>query len=647
MLSKLAVSRVTSNVAARNSLFRVGVALDRRAAIAILGDIAHPAMATVTSRSFSAAPLVNEPPSSSTTPPAAPVKFSPSPDRKYEYFQNVEVKENGVAVIRFDCPKAVNTISFAVKDEAKVLWKTDIEANANVKAVVFASAKPGMFIAGADIFDIKSIENKQDLVPLIADGLEFFQHMKKKNIPLVAAIDGPALGGGLEWALWCDYRVCTDSPRTKLGLPEVKLGLLPGFGGTQNLHKLIGLQAAMDAMLTGKDIRPDKAKKLGLVDLVVTPASLEAVAINCAADLASGKLKAMRKPKSWMNRLIEDTSLGRNMMWKQVEKLVEKNTGGNYPAPYSIIEAVKYGLENPSTKYKKERELFAKLAETKESEALIGIFDGMTQMKKHAFGDGAVKVKTVAVMGAGLMGAGIAQVSAEKGYSVLLKDKDSAGVSRGVSYMQDNWGKKKSKKRMTQYQYNINISNVTPLTDDIASWKKHFGNADLVIEAVFEDLSLKRRIIKEIEAVTSDHCIFATNTSAIPIASIAEGAGRPESIVGMHYFSPVPQMPLLEIIPHAGTSDVATATAFEVGTKQGKTCMVVKDVPGFYVNRCLGPYLVEVSALIRDGVPLEKLDSAVKKFGMPVGPITLADEVGTLLLMPFLYFSCKPSLTEM
>jgi enoyl-CoA hydratase / long-chain 3-hydroxyacyl-CoA dehydrogenase len=574
-------------------------------------------------RSFSTAPLIEESTHVHSTP-----MFVPSPSRKYEYFENVEVRENGVAIIRFDCPKAVNTISFALKDEAKNLWKNEIHSNQDVKAVVFASSKPGMFIAGADIFDIKAIENKQDLVPLIADGLEFFQHMKAKKIPLVAAIDGPALGGGLEWALWCDFRICTDSPKTKLGLPEVKLGLLPGFGGTQNLHELIGLQAAMDAMLTGKDIRPDKARKLGLVDLVVAPASLEQVAISCAADLASGKLKAKRKPKSWMNRFIEDTSIGRSIMWSQIEKLVQKNSGGNYPAPLRIIEAVKYGLANPSTKYKNERELFAKLAETKESEALIGIFDGMTQMKKHSFGDSAVKVKTVAVMGAGLMGAGIAQVSAEKGYSVLLKDKDTTGVSRGLSYMQDNWKKKKSKKHMTEYQYNINNSNVTPLTDSILSWKAHFQQADLVIEAVFEDLKLKKAIVKDMEAITPEHCVFATNTSAIPIASIAEGASRPQNIVGMHYFSPVPQMPLLEIIPHAGTSDFATATAFEVGTKQGKTCIVVKDVPGFYVNRCLGPFLVEVSALIQDGVPLEKLDNCMKKFGMPVGPITLADEVG-------------------
>jgi enoyl-CoA hydratase / long-chain 3-hydroxyacyl-CoA dehydrogenase len=569
-------------------------------------------------------------------PAAAPVlkqhPFVPTADRKYEFFQNVQLTDSGVAVIRFDCPgKSVNTISFKLAQEAKLLWDNEIEKSSAVKSVVFTSAKPDMFIAGADIFDISSIENKQDLIPLIADGVHFFQRWKNKKVPLVAAINGPALGGGLEWALWCDYRICTDNPKTKLGLPEVKLGLLPGFGGTQNLHPVIGLQNAMDIMLTGKDIRPDKAKKMGLVDLVVATASLDEVAIRSAEQLADGTLKPKRKKKSFVNKILEDTSLGQYVIWRQVEKMVEKNTSGQYPAPTAIIQCVKYGLEHGDgdAKYRNEREQFAKLAATPESDALIGIFNGMTQLKKPPVAAKAAQpVKTVAVMGAGLMGAGIAQVTAEKGFAVLLKDRNDEAVARGQSYMQDNWNKKVSRKRMTDYQRNRNCSQVTALTDDSAMWKQHFGRADMVIEAVFEDLQLKRNIVATMESVTPDHCVFASNTSAIPIQDIAVGARRPQNIVGMHYFSPVPSMPLLEIIPHAGTSDQTVAAAFSVGTKQGKTCILVKDVPGFYVNRCLGPYLVEVSALVRDGVPLEKLDDAVKKFGMPVGPITLADEVG-------------------
>lgn len=435
-------------------------------------------------------------------------------------------------------------------------------------------------------------------------------------------------------ALWCDYRICTDSSSTKMGLPEVKLGLLPGFGGTQNLTNQVGVQKAMDMMLTGKDVRPDKAKKMGLVDLVVAPQSLESVAIQTAEGLADGTVsKSKPKPKSFMDKFIENTPPGQYMMWKKIQEMVDKNTGGNYPAPYAIIDCVKYGLEHSSglDKYKHEREEFAKLAATKESEALIGIFDAMTQQKKNPSKANPLEVKKVAVMGAGLMGAGIAQVTAEKGYEVLLKDRDDAACGRGISYMTDNWEKKHKRKRMTKHQFDINSSRVSPLADTTPSVQRHFSNADLVIEAVFENLELKRKIISQVEELTPDHCVFATNTSAIPIADIAAPGPevkRPENIIGMHYFSPVPQMPLLEIIPHTGTSDEALATAFAVGTKQGKTCIVVKDVPGFYVNRCLGPILVEVSALVKEGVPLESLDKAMKKFGMPVGPITLIDEVG-------------------
>jgi len=378
-------------------------------------------------------------------------KFVPSPDRKYEFFQNVEITPEGIAIIRFDCPKKVNSISFNLGREAQRLWREEIAANSQVKAVVWGSAKKDMFIAGADIFDIKSIENKDELVGVIEEMLNFFQEMRKKGVPMVSAIDGPCLGGGLEWAMWCDYRVCSDSAKTKMGLPEVKLGLLPGFGGTQNLHELVGIQNAMDMMLTGKDVRPDKAKKMGLVDVVVASQSVEAVAIQSAADLASGKLKSKRKAKSWMNRLLEDNSIGRRLIWNQIDKMVKKNTDGKYPAPFAIIQCVQHGLENPSTKFKNEREQFAKLAATPESEALIGMFDGFTQMKKHNFGDDAsIPVNTVAVMGAGLMGAGIAQVTADKGMSVLLKDRNNEAVERGLNYMRGNWDKKTETKTYDQ-----------------------------------------------------------------------------------------------------------------------------------------------------------------------------------------------------
>jgi len=638
--SRLAAARQFSHLSSRS----VSSVIARGASVRLLDAASNRTLLprNAANAFSSAAAAVSEEPAPAPSPTqskqekvAEETPFVPTPERKYKFFQNVEVTPAGVAIIRFDNPdKKVNTLSFALMHEAKQMWKDDVHSNSAVKSVVFTSAKESGFIAGADIFDISSVEDKSTLVPVIEEALEFFLHMKSKGVPMVAAINGPALGGGLEWALWCDYRICTDSSSTKLGLPEVKLGLLPGFGGTQNLPALVGIQGGMDMMLTGKDIRPAKAKKMGLVDMVVAPQSLQTVAIATAEGLANGTVKKSKpKKKSFVNRLIEDTPPGQHLMWKKAKETVDKLTSGNYPAPYAIMDCIKYGASHPNglEKFKHEREGFAKLAATKESEALIGIFDGMNQMKKHSSSADPINVKKVAVMGAGLMGAGIAQVTAEKGYEVLLKDRDDASLGRGLSYMDENWGKKHKRKRMTQHKYNLCTSRVTPLSDQTESWKRHFGGADLVIEAVFENLELKRKIIQQVEEVTPEHCVFATNTSAIPIRDIAapgDEVKRPQNVVGMHYFSPVPSMPLLEIIPHDGTSEEAVATAFAVGNKQGKTCVVVKDVPGFYVNRCLGPILVEVSALIKEGVPLEKLDKAMTKFGMPVGPITLIDEVG-------------------
>jgi enoyl-CoA hydratase/long-chain 3-hydroxyacyl-CoA dehydrogenase len=430
--------------------------------------------------------------------------------------------------------------------------------------------------------------------------------------------------------MYCDYRIATTSKKTVMGLPEVKLGLMPGMAGTYHLPKLIGYPDALDCILTGKNLKPDKAKKLGLVDLVVDPACLEEVAIRQAKGLIDGTVKKTHKKKSWMRFFLEDTPFGRNTMFSKAKETVDKNSGGFYPAPYAILDVLKDNFgKDRMTHLKDEADKFSKLAATPVSEALIGIFHGTTAVKKHNYGSPSHPVKTIAVLGAGLMGAGIAQVSVDNGkYRVLLKDKDAAGVARGEKAIDDALKGKLKKKRMTNFEYCDTSSRLVGLHDGIESWKRHFAGADMVIEAVFEELGVKHRVLKEMEEVMPAHGIFASNTSAIPISKIAEGAKRPDRVIGMHYFSPVPMMPLLEIITHAGTAPEVAAAAMEVGSRQGKTPIFVKDVPGFFVNRCLSPFMVEVTALVQEGVDLETMDKAMKSFGMPVGPITLSGKWG-------------------
>ena len=537
-------------------------------------------------------------------------------------FAEIE-RDNGVAVIWMDQPgEKVNKISIDLVDEFKTMLDS-LEDDKTIRAIVLISRKPDNFIAGADIEKFKDMTSAAEAEMLSRQGHVLLNRMAAFPKPIVAAIHGATLGAGLEVALACHYRIASDDPKTVLALPEVKLGLLPGGGGTQRLPRLVGLQAALDMMLTGKNIYPRQAKKMGLVDDLIHPYGLLHAAKKAALHLADQPL-TRKKKLSLLAELLESTPFTRNVVYKKATELVQRDTWGNYPAPVKIIECVKAGMEKgPAAGVEAETKKFGELVVSPQSRELIQIFLSMTAMKKNPLKDKVRPVKKIGILGAGLMGAGIANVSSTNGMEVLLKDVSYDAVGQGEKAIWQDLDGKVKKKALSPFRRDVIFSLITGTTD-----YRGFEKADLIIEAVFEDLELKRKILAETEAYMREDAIFASNTSSLPIGGIAAAARRPEQIIGMHYFSPVPKMPLLEIIVTEKTADWVKATALDVGIRQGKTVIIVNDGPGFYTTRILAPLLNEALEILAEGGDIKEIDRAMRQFGYPVGPIALLDEVG-------------------
>ncbi|MDZ7772989.1 MAG: 3-hydroxyacyl-CoA dehydrogenase NAD-binding domain-containing protein [Balneolaceae bacterium] len=527
-----------------------------------------------------------------------------------------------VAVITLDQPGSrVNTLNEELISE--FTGAMDELSRPSVKGVVLVSGKRDAFIAGADVEMLKNKEAPEDIEELSRRGNELLLQVEKLDKPVVAAIHGACLGGGLEVAMACHYRVASRHSKTVMGQPEVKLGLLPGGGGTQRLPRLVGLQNALTYMLTGKNIYPRQAYKMGLVDELTHRDAVLTAALAAVERMNAGKFSRKDK-RGLLARLLEGNPLGRWIIFRQSRKRAAKESRGNYPAPARIIECVETGMrQGLEAGLEAESKAFGELAATPESKALVNLFFGMQGAKKNPQKELARPVRKLGVLGAGLMGSGIADVSANNGYRVLLKDRSAEEAAQGKRAVWKELDKKVSKRIISSFERDRVSGLITP-----SGSYKGFGNVDLVIEAVFEDLELKRNILREAEKVLPDHAIFASNTSSLPIADIAEASSRPEQVVGMHYFSPVPQMPLLEIITTDRTADWVAATARQVGIEQGKHVIVVHDGPGFYTTRILAPFMNEALTLLEEGISIQQLDRIMKDFGFPVGPAALFDEVG-------------------
>lgn len=509
-----------------------------------------------------------------------------------------------------------------------------------VYVVVMASGKKESFVAGADIHAMYPVTDENLSTTASRAGQAIFTRIEKLPVPTLAAINGAALGAGLELALSCTYRVAADNKKVTIGLPEVKLGLLPGAGGTVRLPRLIGLQKALQIILPGGAVRAKKALALGLVDKVLPYADLRPgdhrfysavrhfAVTSCLDKPAQRKLPDRLKTGEIKDRILDGTSLGRQLVARMAAKNLDKQARGLYPAPYLALESAVKGLDAPTIAQAMDIEAkgFGRLGVSPQSKALMSLFFLTEESKKRGERTNHAKpylVKKIGIIGAGVMGAQIAAIAASKRFQVYMRDIKDEVAQKGMQHVRDHFEGKAKKGRMSAEQAKSFINLVKAGTDI-----KPFAQCDLIIEAAVEQMNLKKRILAEVEAVTGDKCLFATNTSSLSINELAAGSKRPKNVVGLHFFNPVAKMPLVEVIRGKDTSDEAVATSYQLALDLGKIPVVCGDGPGFIVNRILGIYMNEAAHLATEGNELEAVDKALLDFGMPMGPFRLMDEVG-------------------
>lgn len=537
------------------------------------------------------------------------------------------VDADGIAWVTFADPdRRMNVLDEGVmaRLEKHLVWLTDQVDE--VRAVVFSSGKPDSFIAGADIEAIGGLQGPEDAEAKAREGQRVFQILHDLPVPTIAAIHGICLGGATELALACDFRIASSDARTRIGLPEVQLGLLPGWGGTTRLPRLIGLRAALDMMLTGKRVRARSARKSGLVDEIIPPEGFRETVRKAVLRILDGWEPGSDGP-GVVDRVLAGTGPGRRVVLSQARANVLERAGGHYPAPFKILEILPEILSLPEDEaLRVEARAFGALAATTVHRQLLHVFhlrEDARKVERAIPGAEPGDVSRMAVLGAGVMGGGIAQLAAGNGIHVRMKDIRDEAVGGGLKHARDLFQKGVKRHRMTPREAEEAMGRITgTLSYD------GFRGVELVVEAVVERLEVKRAVLRETEGAVGDGCILATNTSSLPIDDIADALERPDRFCGMHFFNPVHRMPLVEVIRGRQTSRDTLATVHALAVRMGKVPVVCGDGPGFLVNRILGPYLNEAGHLLVAGALAEEIDQAMKNFGMPMGPVRLLDEVG-------------------
>lgn len=533
--------------------------------------------------------------------------------------------EDGIADLVFDIPNSkVNILNHDAMEELEMHLDA-FKKNTEIKVLRFKSAKKDIFIAGADIAEIRSLDECHAAYEVVRKGQIILEKIAYLPFVTIAVIDGACLGGGFELALRCNYRIATENKATKIGLPEVNLGIIPGFGGTQTLRALIGPAKALEIILGAKYINGAKALKLGMVDACVPQGYLDfklAAFTKDVLDPSKSELILKKRPHL--------TKIERYFPWLITSiayKTVMEKTGGNYPAPLKVIEIFKktQGM-NPTRALELEAQAFSEMAVTPESKNLISVYfalEAVKNEKQPVDKESLLPIRFTSVIGGGAMGGGIVWLFSKMDLLVRLYARSFDKAAQTLQHVARSFEFLKKRRRLTPREIDMKLSLIS-YGIDLSS----FSHSDLAIEAIVEDAVAKKQTFKELEEVMREDAIIATNTSSLSINMLCEEMQYPQRFIGMHFFNPVEQMPLVEIIPSMQTKPEVIATIVSLAKKAGKTPIVVNDCPGFLVNRILLPYINECAKMVDQGESLVRIDTLIEKFGMPMGPFTLADTVG-------------------